>query len=176
MEQIINKMSNNLGKKEALYSSSSFPQDISDPRFEKVKSVFRKFPGKRLLDIGCFDGTFTYSLKEFFDELYGVDILEKAVKLAKNKGIKVFQIDVEEENLPFEDNFFDRVFCGETIEELYNPDHLLDEIYRILKPGGDCRYNNSQFSKLCKSPCSPFWISTLSDKHRFKIQYRKIFI
>ena len=136
MEQIINKMSNNLGKKEALYSSSSFPQDISDPRFEKVKLVFRKFPGKRLLDIGCFDGTFTYSLKEFFDELYGVDILEKAVKLAKNKGIKVFQIDVEEENLPFEDNFFDRVFCGETIEELYNPDHLLDEIYRILKPGG----------------------------------------
>jgi len=43
---------------------------------------------------------------------------------------------VDEEDFPFEDNYFDAVFCGHLIEHLYDPDHMLDEVYRILRRGG----------------------------------------
>jgi SAM-dependent methyltransferase len=40
--------------------------------------------------------------------------------------------------LPFEDRAFDAIFCGEIIEHLVDPDHLLDEIARTLTPDGIC--------------------------------------
>jgi SAM-dependent methyltransferase len=38
--------------------------------------------------------------------------------------------------LPFENEFFDAVFAGEVIEHLFDPDHFLDEVYRVLKHKG----------------------------------------
>jgi len=58
-------------------------------------------------------------------EVYGVDISEKGVKMAKRNGIKAFKVNVDEENLPFEDNYFDCVFAGEILDD-----------YRVLKPKG----------------------------------------
>jgi 2-polyprenyl-3-methyl-5-hydroxy-6-metoxy-1,4-benzoquinol methylase len=58
--------------------------------------------------------------------------------LAKEKGIKACQLDIDEEKFPFEDESFDIIYCGEIIEHLFNPDRLLEEIRRTLKPGGRC--------------------------------------
>lgn len=125
-------------KKNISSTNSSFPQDVSDPRLIKVRAIFKKlsFKGERLLDVGCYDGTFTFSLREFADELYGIDINEKALTFAQEKEIRTFKVDVNKERVPFKDNFFDIVFCGELIEHLFRPDHLLDEIWRVLKPKG----------------------------------------
>lgn len=41
----------------------------------------------------------------------------------------MLKIDLFSEN-------FDLVYCGEIIEHLTDPDHLLDEVYRVLKCGG----------------------------------------
>jgi len=38
--------------------------------------------------------------------------------------------------IPFEDNSFDVVFSTEVIEHLYNPHNLVNEAWRVLKPGG----------------------------------------
>ncbi|MCS7138836.1 MAG: class I SAM-dependent methyltransferase, partial [Crenarchaeota archaeon] len=70
------------------------------------------------------------------EEVYGVEISEKGVEMARKNGVKCIQLDVDEEDLPFEDNFFDAVFAGELIEHLYDPDHFLEEVYRVLKPEG----------------------------------------
>jgi len=37
---------------------------------------------------------------------------------------------------PFEDNYFDAVTAFEMIEHLFDPDHFLDEVYRVLKLNG----------------------------------------
>ena len=50
------------------------------------------------------------------------------------KNIKA--VDIENSNLPFEDNSFDYVFSKSVIEHLYHPEKLFSEIYRVLKPGG----------------------------------------
>jgi len=40
-------------------------------------------------------------------------------------------------NTPFKDNYFDNVVSGEFIEHLEEPQALIDEMYRICKPGGN---------------------------------------
>ena len=71
-------------------------------------------------------------------DVFGVEIAEEAVAKAKEKGVKATQLDIDASPLPFDDNYFDIVYCGELIEHLFNPDHLLEEIHRVLKSGGKC--------------------------------------
>lgn len=94
----------------------------------------------RFLDIGCYDGKLSLYFSSILNtkEVYGVDKSKKAVASAKEKGIKAYELDLDEENLPFEDNYFDTILCGEVIEHLFDPDHLLDETYRVLKDDGLC--------------------------------------
>lgn len=107
-------------------------------RHRKVLEVFSRYKFQRILDIGCGDGNFTVLIKKVCNanEVYGVEISETGVKMAEKKGIKAIKLNVDEEDLPFEDEYFDAVFAGEVIEHLYDPDHFLDEVYRVLKPNG----------------------------------------
>ena len=103
---------------------------------ESVVNYLKHYQFSRLLDIGCGDGSFSAVLANFSDRVYGVDIAKKAVDLARKKGIKAHVTDVDTEKLPFKKDFFEIIFCGEIIEHLFDPDHLLDEMYRVLKPKG----------------------------------------
>lgn len=93
---------------------------------------------KRLLDIGCANGSITLLLKEALkaEEVFGVELSLQGVEEARQRGIKAYQLDLDKEKLLFPDNFFDAVFAGEVIEHLFNPDHLLEEIHRVLKTNG----------------------------------------
>lgn len=45
------------------------------------------------------------------------------------------QLDITKEKMPFKDNEFDFVMCTQTIEDLYNPFLILDEMSRVGKSG-----------------------------------------
>jgi len=90
---------------------------------------------KRVLDVGCYDGTISKLIMNNDNEVYGVDVSSKGVELAKQKGIKAIVHDVEE-SLPFPENFFDVVFIGEVIEHVFDTDRFLEEIKRALKVKG----------------------------------------
>lgn len=91
-----------------------------------------------MLDIGCGEGSVTIYLKEHLmaKAAYGVDIAPVYVESARRKGIMATLCDLNEENLPFEDNYFDTVLAGELLEHVINPDHLLGEAYRVLGKDG----------------------------------------
>ncbi len=102
-------------------------------RIKKIIEIVGQ--NKRVLDVGCYDGSISKLLLPNKNEVYGVDISEKAVELAKLNGIQAFTCDIEDK-LPFLDNFFDVVVAGEIIEHIFDVDNFLNEINRILKIGG----------------------------------------
>jgi 2-polyprenyl-6-hydroxyphenyl methylase/3-demethylubiquinone-9 3-methyltransferase len=90
--------------------------------------------GKRVLDLGCRSGALT---KHFLDgnSVVGLDVDAAALEKVQALGIEPVQANVEEP-LPFEGGTFDAVVAGELFEHLQFPDALVDEIRRVLRPGG----------------------------------------
>ena len=90
--------------------------------------------GKRVLDLGCRSGALS---RHFLDgnEVVGLDVDRAALAKAEALGIQPVQANVEEP-LPFEDASFDAVVAGELFEHLQFPDALVQEIRRVLRPGG----------------------------------------
>jgi len=57
-------------------------------------------------------------------------------RLSARRGVQVVRGDAESVFLPFKSGVMDTVFMGGVIEYLFDPDHLLLEIRRVMKPGG----------------------------------------
>lgn len=92
----------------------------------------------RFLDLGCGTGFSTDIVRKVksFKKVYGVDVSAEAVKIAKSKGIEAYQVNLDTQRLPFDDEWFDAILASEVIEHLLIPDHLLDEVYRVLRKSG----------------------------------------
>ncbi len=92
--------------------------------------------GKRVLDLGCRDG----SLANYYasgNTVTGVDIDQHALSLASERlSITTVWLDLNHEQLPFDDGSFDVVVAGELLEHLVEPGFVADEAYRVLAPGG----------------------------------------
>jgi 2-polyprenyl-3-methyl-5-hydroxy-6-metoxy-1,4-benzoquinol methylase len=95
-------------------------------------------PPERLLDIGCGVGEVTLYLQQALHahEAHGVDIAQSSVETAQRKGVRALIADLNTEDLPYEADHFDVIFAGEIIEHLFDPDHFLQEVHRILTARG----------------------------------------
>jgi len=91
--------------------------------------------GKTVLDVGCYEGSIGKQLIDQGNKVYGIEVNEEATKLAREKGLIVTTQDLESP-FQFEDNMFDGVLAGEILEHILDTEFFLDEIKRILKPGG----------------------------------------
>ncbi len=63
-------------------------------------------------------------------------IFDIARKCIPKFGLIAKKVNIDQEDAPYRSNYFDLVFCGSLIELIFNPDHLLKEINRILIPNG----------------------------------------
>lgn len=126
--------------RERLYAQRVNVGGAEEERIRACLKLFRGMRGEQFLDIGCADGAITVLLAESVGakEAFGVDIATEAVAAARERGVKAFCVDVDSQDLPFEDDQLDVVYCGEIIEHVFDPDHLLGEVKRVLKPGGRC--------------------------------------
>lgn len=93
-----------------------------------LKERFCLREGMRLLDNGCGRGDFLRAFSELGLEAYGTDI--------SNVYDKVENVNLESEQLPFPDNYFDIVFSKSVIEHITNCEHYVGEMRRVLKRGG----------------------------------------
>ena len=92
----------------------------------------------QLLDVGCGIGKMALYMGDVLgiQEVYGIDIAPSQVEEACQQGVKASYNNIDETPLPFENEMFDAVYCGEVIEHVLDTDQLLSEIYRVLSPSG----------------------------------------
>jgi methionine biosynthesis protein MetW len=92
--------------------------------------------GQRVLDVGCGDGlTSGIWLRDRGCDYIGVDVSENAVRDSSNAGFHAQKIE-DAAKLPFPDDSFDVVVCIEVLEHLFSPHKAVEEIVRVLRPGG----------------------------------------
>ncbi|MCX6021401.1 MAG: class I SAM-dependent methyltransferase [Chloroflexi bacterium] len=116
---------------------SGEPSDGESHSFEALK-LFALNSKQSLLDIGCFNGAKTAIIRDYLgaDRAAGVDFIEGALEVARQRGIDARKCDINEDAIPFEDDLFDCIHLGDVIEHVVSPDHLLKESMRLLHPGG----------------------------------------
>jgi SAM-dependent methyltransferase len=91
-----------------------------------------------LLDVGCWDGTYTLKRGEAVaaTRLLGIEVFEGASADAARRGIEVARLDLEAERFPWPDECVDVVVCNQVLEHLKNIWLPMSEMHRVLRPGG----------------------------------------
>ncbi|MEX2150244.1 MAG: methyltransferase domain-containing protein [Steroidobacteraceae bacterium] len=95
---------------------------------------------KRVLEIGCFDGSRTVELAAIADKVFAIDVSPVAVALTLSQvqDLRLANVEVclgDAEKLDFLDASLDVVFCAGVLHHL-NVEAALREIHRVLTPRG----------------------------------------
>jgi N-acetylglucosaminyldiphosphoundecaprenol N-acetyl-beta-D-mannosaminyltransferase len=89
--------------------------------------------GKCVLDLGCGNGCYTAELARRGASVFGADILMSNLKAFRTQ---IPRVQAAGENLPFAAESFDVVTMIEVLEHTHCDGKVLEECFRVLKPGG----------------------------------------
>lgn len=90
--------------------------------------------GKRLLDLGCGPGYYLEALRDLGAEVIGVEMSETELR---DRPTPVTGAIVGDGTLlPFPEASFDGVVCSNMLEHTPTPERVLEEIARVVRPGG----------------------------------------
>src|SRR3989338_7633286 len=112
--------------------------DIYQEHIARYKFAQQFVENKTVMDIACGTGYGAKILADKAQEVWGGDISEEAIKIAKEKysGENIHFRVLDASELPFDNNSFDLVVSFETIEHIKDYKSYLFEIKRVLKQGG----------------------------------------
>lgn len=117
---------------------------VNEPLFSLMLEAMQPADNQRILEIGF--GTGTY-MRRLFDDVttlevcgidYSPDMMEIAARTNRDlmdAGNLKLSIGASD-NLPFEDQYFDKVYCNMVIYFWDQPEAHLREVHRVLKQGG----------------------------------------
>lgn len=92
--------------------------------------------GRQVLELGVGgQGGMVYELKDH-NAVFGLDASAAAKKNCEAFGINVQVVNLDKDGIPFDDQCFDLVFAFEVFEHFGNPQYVLEEVRRVLKPAG----------------------------------------
>jgi SAM-dependent methyltransferase len=89
--------------------------------------------GDRVLDYGCFDGTFIRQLGAARKSVRATGVDKNKDIVDASKSVNIIHI---KDKLPFDAEAFDVVTIFEVLEHVHDQAFLLAELHRVLKPGG----------------------------------------
>ena len=102
--------------------------------------AYRLRDTKRILDVGAGEGMLLSLLHELGHECYALDFSDSAAKYPEiylDKSIHFQVCNVEVDDFPFPDNYFDAVVCCQVLEHFtHSPLKAINEIRRVMKTGG----------------------------------------
>lgn len=107
---------------------------------DRQERCLRLLEGNRIVDIGCYAGTFVRRAKRLYpeSEVIGVDYDEENLRIARflNGDDAVALRKMSVYALEFPDSSVDCVVFQEVIEHVEDAAQAVKEINRVLKPGG----------------------------------------
>jgi SAM-dependent methyltransferase len=126
--------------------SRGFFDDLDQYHFEKLHHLLRLvdfdgYRGHRVLEVGCGAGVDLARFAKGGADVVGVDLASSAIDLAqanfKQQGLAGEFRVADGEALPFPEGSFDLVYAHGVVQYTTNPQRLVDECRRVLKPGGE---------------------------------------
>ena len=115
--------------------------EINPLRLEWIDGI-ASIAGKRVLDIGCGGGILADSMARKGADVLGVDLAEKALKVAQlhaleadTRGVKYREVSAEALALE-QPGSFDVVTCMEMLEHVPEPGSVVQACADLVKPGG----------------------------------------
>ncbi|MFQ6049433.1 MAG: class I SAM-dependent methyltransferase [Candidatus Paceibacterales bacterium] len=108
---------------------------------EEMKFLFEDYlmPGERVLDLGCGNGRWVKLFQQKKVDYIGIDSSEKLIEIAKTSYPQAkFQV-AEALNLPFPNNFFDKIYSIAVLHHIPSENlriQFLKEAKRVLRPEG----------------------------------------
>ena len=108
------------------------------PDYKGISTELQKYvPKGRILDVGCYIGTFLCFLREQGWDITGVELDSRAVRFAQEEfGLTILNEALESLDTIEHHDTFDAITMLHLIEHLDDPASLLDVVRRLLKPGG----------------------------------------
>lgn len=129
----------------AAVGTRAFFEETETYRFEKLHYLplvvnFAGYPGKQLLDVGCGLGNDLARFARGGAEVSGIDLAPRAIELARTnfsqRGLRGQFLVMNGEALEFPDAAFDVVYCHTVLHFTPDPQRMIREIHRVLRPGG----------------------------------------
>lgn len=114
-------------------------------RYRNLLSLFKRqfkdgLQGKKVLEVGCGDGVLSCWLSRRGGDISAIDTSSLAIGYSREKALQFnLHIDLRVASaykLPYESGIFDAVVSSDVIEHLRDVDLYLNELKRVLKPGG----------------------------------------
>lgn len=125
--------------------TKEFFEEIETYRFEKLHYLprlvdFNGYSGKRILDLGCGVANDTSRFAKGGADVFGIDLAEHSINLSRRnfqqRGLSGEFHIMNGEQLDFPDESFDMVYCHTVLHFTPHPERMVNEIHRVLKPGG----------------------------------------
>lgn len=120
--------------------AQSFSQKRKNP-WPEIELLILKYlkENDKVLDLGCGSGQYFSFFQKQKVQYFGLDFSEKLVEIARKKYPKAQFFVGDALNLPFSDNFFDKVIAIAILHHIPSKElrnKFLQEIYRVLKKEG----------------------------------------
>ena len=98
--------------------------------FKVIADLIEK--DKRVLDVGCADGTLMKFLKDNKNiNIRGLEISKDKVQKCIAKGLTVIEGNAEKDLSQFPDKSFDYVVLSQTLQAFLNPELVINELLRV---------------------------------------------
>lgn len=116
-------------------------------RVQEIEKLAGPLAGKRMLDIGCDTGLFLqYAQERRGAGGVGIDVAKRAVAAGRAAGLDLRHGTLDQAG--FDAASFDVICAYDLIEHVSDPRLFIDEVRRVLKPGGIAVFETPNYGGL----------------------------